>query len=624
MGKVQAAFSRLLSRPGPVAELADRLCIPAQQESVDSAPTTHPSAVKDWIVAQEAANSAGTRKGHQTSVSILQRALLQSNRTLCDAETRIQIMHEYRKPFIRAMQSLDLRYQPLDLPLFDETENAFQLATMLCHEMASGYKIAIADSLRNHTEKKKRFSRSSRQTARLQRCQSIKMALTYLTHRALRYSQVNRDWPDDLWRDLNTLADIAISDNTFDIVTQDENSTDHSISIHQQYAALCALSIFDQKNLSAENLQSLLVKLGRLAGDISFHSSRAAASNAAESKAAQSKAAGSVSSSTKPVIYSVGTSSAPSVDHFRIHQPGDRLRYFSIDSIAAGLHSEDSVTALNSAMPAVMHRPPRKHQRTPSSAKVSAEIGLADIHQRLRQCPPQEHTASQFTDLHQLIANENVTARSTPADSNTHLLDQTNTPACSDSFLVNNQSRGGFGMTWQGAGSSGLQIGELIAHSYTQTEQASQHTAMHTSISWHISVVRWLRTTHDGKLHLGVEALSRHARSVECIRWSKPYRNSQKTTDALLINYQPLDSKARMLILPKHNYMAGETIAYRDGQSFRVVKLIESVALSDCYQCFATQEIEQESTDPLATDYAASDHSINTEINQRKEFPLAV
>jgi len=60
-----------------------------------------------------------------------------------------------------------------------------------------------------------------------------------------------------------------------------------------------------------------------------------------------------------------------------------------------------------------------------------------------------------------------------------------------------------------------------------------------------------------------------------------------------LANYQPIDSKARMLILPMHKYRAGETVGYRDNKGFHMVKLIESVELSNNFQCFAISSVEE-------------------------------
>ena len=70
-----------------------------------------------------------------------------------------------------------------------------------------------------------------------------------------------------------------------------------------------------------------------------------------------------------------------------------------------------------------------------------------------------------------------------------------------------------------------------------------------------------------------------------------------------MINYQPIDSKARMLILPRQNYKTGEIIAYKDGRRFRKVKLIEKVELCGDYQCFATKAVQEQVIKQFSTEH---------------------
>ena len=259
----------------------------------------------------------------------------------------------------------------------------------------------------------------------------------------------------------------------------------------------------------------------------------------------------------------------------------------------------------------------RKHSRTTRATEISATSGLSEIYKRIKLTPPEEYIKSQFTNLRQLIQEKEQSSLAEQHQIN--LLNQTNLPQGKTFFEVENESNGGFCLSWTGKGSCKIQIGELLAHCYIHIDYKStilesaghehisplnqRHRNLDDEISWHLSVVRWLRTEADGTLRLGVESLSQHTKAVEVVRGINPQQNSKTTIDALMINYQPIDSKARMLILPRQNYKTGEIIAYKDGRRFRKVKLIEKVELCGDYQCFATKAVQEQVIKQFSTEH---------------------
>ena len=578
MGKVQEVLAKLNTQATPISEVADQLYISVQQDQPDASLPTEATDIRHWLITMDAANSSQGRSTPTASAKTLLRTLRNTNLTDCSPSDRLQIMDVYEKPFTRVMQSLDARYLYLDFPLQTDAEDTFQLAVTLCQEMAIGYKIAVVDTLDGQSNRRRLFAKS-RTATRTKRQRAISSAIRHLTHLALRHSQINRNWPVQIWQDLNALACIARHDRA-NRLTDKANIV--QLTVDQQYACLCALSVLHQNNLNAEQTRSLFVKLTRYSDLVTLHSTAQQVNQ-------------QLSNLNPEGIYSVGADGPPVINLFRLNKPGTQLFHFRLDLLIEKLKSEavsESDTLANT-------REQRKQSRTPRSSIITAETGLQDIYTRISLAQPVEDTESQFTDLKRLLSNNIDESAATQKPLNQRsLLNQSGISESSTNFVVENESAGGMGLRWTGTGICSVQVGELLAHCY-RSGHRDGNTHSKEEISWHLSIVRWLRTDADGELRLGVESVSQHTKAVDIVRCSNPARKSQPAAEGLLINYQPIDSKARMLILPRRNYKAGETVAYRNDRHVHIAKLMESVEVSDSYQCFATREVEEEALPEL-------------------------
>lgn len=549
MGKVQDAARRLVGKVRPSMVLADQLRRPAQQQHQSSQLPTDPASLKTWLktrlLAQDFVNT-----GSANSAKTLLRAIQHSNRTISTPTVRLQIMELYEKPFADAIQSLDTHYHYVDFPLQSDAEKSFQLAVTLCQEMAYGYKIALADRSDGH----KKPGKAKRKLA-------VSRALEHLSKMVLRHSQVYRDWPNDVWRDASILVKIAINDRTANsgIAIQSKNpEPGHKLTILSQYTRLCALYLIDRKQYQSEQLHSLFTLLTSHANEIILH------------KTPQTDH-----------CYSVGDDNPPVLNEFRYHQRSERLLYFSLHALPGKIDASDEHNAalnINGYLNAA-----RRESRAPRACLITAESGLKEIHTLINLAPPSDATESQFTDIQQLLQLHDKP--DTPPDPliTSDVFNSINTTDFGAAYHVENASVNGFGLRWNGNGPCRLQIGELLAHCYR---------GKNNETSWHLAVVRWINTGADGTLCLGVESITHHANAVDVTRLLKGEQQNETSTEGLLANYQPIDSKARMLILPMHKYRAGETVGYRDNKGFHMVKLIESVELSNNFQCFAISSVE--------------------------------
>ena len=580
MGKIQDALTRLNTRVRPSANLTKLLRIPAQHEHENSPLPVDAASLKTWLVAQNFVNKGFTNKDTDTgaaSAKSLLRALQHSNRTISTPVQRLLIMEQYEKPFAVAMQSLDTQYLYFDFPLQASAEKSFQLAVTLCQEMAYGYKISLADSTRSDgLFSKEKLSKAKKTLA-------IKNALEHLSQMVLRHSQVYRDWPKDCWRDINTLARVAMQEGIAESMVTDSNKSTSdkftvNASIKNQYARLCALQIIDQKQYQPEQLRTLFTQLTKHAAELVFHHKP----QTPDRKNLVGQNLGGQTHSVQTYSenqYSVGDDNPPALSEFRYHKQSDsELLYFSLDAL---LNKIDSIEE-NSKATSIHHhcKRSRTESRAPRAGTITAASGLKEIHTLINLAPPTEKAESQFTDIRQLLQLDNTH----PSITQSNTLNSINTTDFGTTFEVENESRNGFGLKWTGTKSCRLQNGELIAHCYRGSDNET---------SWQLSVVRWLNTQADNTLRLGVESISRHVTAVNVVRLVRGEQQLEKPLEALLVNYLPIDSKAKMLILPQHRYRAGETVGYRDQAGFHLVKLIENVNLAGNFQCFAISSIEQ-------------------------------
>ncbi len=566
MGKVQEAINRISRKTRSRPDLAARLRIPAQQEHQSSLFPADPPEVKSWLVTHGAFNTSA-------SVKTFTRALQHSNRTINSPSQRLLIMEHFEKPFAHTLQSLDSRYLYLDFPMPDDAENAFQMAAILCQEMAYGYKVALVDSIQGRGK----LNTKQKQLA-------ISSALQHLTRAALRHSQIYRDWPSDIWTDINTLLWLAKLDRIAAKLPPQVKTADQPkqkpLSIINQYAMLCALSTLNNNRYQALQLKGLFVSLSAHCSEVAFSNKPPAHGSA------------------RAHVYCVGENNPPKQAQFCRYQQNDHLLYFSLEPLLAKLaHSVEDTTGI--AHSEIVSDRMRRDGRSPRASMITARSGLKDIYVAIRSAPPTDQIESQFTDLNELISSPDQPAFSVKHD----ILNCINGSAGGTEFLVDNQSENGLGLSLSGKADCQTQVGELIAHCYKNQS---------AEISWHFAIVRWLKTTHDKTLKLGIETITQHGNAVDVYRLIKSRDRSDAPVEGLLANCQLIDAKAKMLLLPRHQFKPGETVGYRDSNGFNIVKLIESVYPNGCFQCFAVISVSDDTSvsEPFASKPVAEPFAI--------------
>lgn len=587
MGKVQDIINNLSHRMRPIHTLADQLKTPAQASTESHLPV-EVSAIQSWLIAHSAFNST-------TSVTTLIRVLELNNRIPHTPSDRLQIMQLFKQPVEHALQMLSTHYLYMDLPLAEDAELSFRQSVTLYQEMANGFKIAVTDSIRGRrSDQNKRTGRNRLKSSQKQ--QAISQCFKHLNHCALRHAQVYRDWPGNLWQDAHALFRIATIEriaNKPPVTTQTtEHNSSNTATIENSYAQLCALHVFNNNQWTAENLQHLFLHIVRHASLLTFNTQKYNATQTPQTEDNQ---------------YCIGSDHVPvptKIYHESGLQPGQRsaqhkLICFSITELALRITTEAHISESNHQshiqftlpdLTIVESKNKRTHTRTPCAGEITAITGLKEIHACMQIRPPSEQLESQFTNVKQLLSSSDLPASKPNETKHSETLNSIGTDYGAR-FKVENESKHSYGLAWTGAGNCKVHIGELIANCYTN------ETGNETS--WHVSVIRWLHsgsgnTEHGDTLRCGIESISLHTKPVMIHKLLKGDGQSRPPVEGLLANYQPIDSKARMLLLPLKLFKPGETVGYRDNLGFHLAKLTERVNLNGEFQCFAIQMISSE------------------------------
>ena len=629
MGKVQDILNNISHLKRPIHRLADQLQTPAQS-NIGQSTTVHSNtgsrlpveidAIQSWLIAHSAFNST-------TSVTTLIQVLEQNNRIPHTPPERLQIMQLFKQPVEHALQMLGTRYLYLDLPLADDAEESFRQSVTLYQEMANGFKIALADSING---RQKGMHRSRLKSSQKQ--QVIRQCFEHLNHCALRHAQVYRNWPASLWSDANTLFRIAkierLANKLPDTTQTTERNSNNIATIENSYAQLCALHLFNNKQWTAEKLQQLYQHIVKHAAllTFSFHKKNATGNSLNENNQY------CIGPDHVPVKTEAYQQSRQQQRQQSSQQHGQQIGHnklicFSITELAHRITTESHISESNHEsyidftlpdLAIAESNDQRTHTRTPADCEIPAVTGLKEIHACMQIQPPNEQVESQFTNVKQLLSVPDLSA-SKPNETrpnetrNSKTLNSVGTDYGA-SFLVENESKHGYGLAWTGSGNCKMQIGELIANCYTNNTG--------NEISWQVSVIRWLQSgpghtpghTKDGEkeadyieadntLRCGTELISRHTKPVMIHKLLKGDGQSRPPMEGLLANYQPIDCKARMLLLPLKLFKPGETVGYRDDLGFHLAKLTERVYLNGGFQCFAIKMMSSE------LDYLAADET---------------
>ncbi|MEM7256111.1 MAG: hypothetical protein AAF404_01860 [Pseudomonadota bacterium] len=488
MGKVQDTVNRISRRHRHNAVPAIALTVPTQQLSTkDSFPTSYHE-VAAMLVEQTSASYPEQLIG-------LTRALKQCNRVANTATERLKIVTLFRSQINAVLPTLRQQFINADVPYNDTAALALKCSSTLLQELAYGYKIALVDVL---------LRRSG--LHRLDRAHAIYYAMRYLGECALLCSQSYRRWPQQYWRDINTLYWLAEQEHSAGDTIGAAATEDTAMppTIARLYATLAMLFLSDNHQLSALQFEQLTAELAQ-------HSSLSEPQKLPADPLA-------------PTTYSVAinAAAAPAPHRYCNYASTDQVRFIDLAAISTALlqpqasHPQAtlSVRQRRNITTRWGQLQPRRLGRKVSDEKMVACTGLTDCHALLMQ--PQQHPG---------IVNKKKT------------------------WQLINRSQQGLCLRGQRRIGPQLRIGQLIV--------SRDHQCSEPEI--YIGVIRWINNQPKAQTAFGIELLGVGGKAVFSEKQSDYPKSWQPTLPALLLEPDNTDN-GYTIILNDSNYQCGYRI----------------------------------------------------------------
>ncbi|HDN69009.1 MAG TPA: hypothetical protein ENG26_00350 [Gammaproteobacteria bacterium] len=533
------------------------LQLPDRRKPTGSSFDTKPDVIKAWVNELPLINPGKSR-------ALLDDALKQLNSLRLPTKNRLETLELLAASVMCVAEAMKKVFLAKPIPL---KSNNLLLATQtveLCNQMATGYRI-LADDL----------GHNDRQTPRL--TVAIHRSLRYLSEVLLTNYQLYIQYPEGLWKTINSLYALAEQhDITAQAITDTTLPTPSRSTISTVYKQILLLSLACPYRLRQKEIHFVYNALLNWADTSQLHYM--------DESRPHGLFAINLNTDNPPSYLALNEPATPN-SHWRIldttsmsdrirdildKQPDNANRY-------TGIGNTDILQRLMLAW-GVM--PKRRFARHSRSAKVGLVVGLNAIHHRVTE-PETEINSKNETieDQHYLqdptfeavttvktnrladggrriVTSGNKQARELPVE---HQAEIPNIEA----WKMVNISAGGYCLLWDSVDPSSAQVGELVAI----IEQDNLN-----GDAWHLGVVRWMKCSDKYGLELGTEMLSPSAQAVWAYLDEAGVRSRSKMQGILLPEIKALKQQASLL-LPTLPFQAGCLATLQTADTLENIKL---------------------------------------------------
>jgi len=533
------------------------LHLPDRRKPTDSSFNTKPDVIRAWVDDLPLINTGKSR-------ALLEDALRQINSLSLPTINRHETLELLATSVACIAETMKKVFLAKPIPLQGSNLLLATQTVELCNQMATGYRI-LADDL----------GRDDSQTAHL--TVAIHRSLRYLSEVLLTNYQLYIQYPEGLWKTINSLYALAEQhDITTQAITDTTLSTPALSTISTVYKQILLLSLACPYRLRQKEIHFVYNALMDWAdtSQLSYM----------ERSHPHGLFAINLNTDNPPSYLTLNEPVTPD-HHWRIldttsmsdrirnildKQPGNANRY-------TGIGDTDILQRLMLAW-GVM--PKRRFARHPRSAKVGLVVGLNAIHHRVMG--PEAETSSEnetFEDQHYLRdpTFEAVTTAKTNRldDGGRRIVTAgkkqardfpgkrlTDTSRIED-WKMTNISAGGYCLLWDSVDPSSAQVGELVAI----IEQDNLNEG-----AWHLGVVRWMKCSDEYGLELGTQMLSPNAQAVWAYLDEVGVRSGSKMQGILLPEIKALKQQASLL-LPTLPFRAGCLATLQTAGTLENIKL---------------------------------------------------
>ena len=533
------------------------LQLPDRRKPTGSSFDTKSDVIKAWVDELPLINPGKSR-------ALLNDALIQINSLSIPTKNRLETLELLAASVMCVAEAMKKVFLAKPIPL---KGNNLLLATQtvaLCNQMATGYRI-LADDL----------GRNDCQTSRL--TVAIHRSLRYLSEVLLTNYQLYIQYPEGLWKTINSLYALAEQhDITAQAITDTTLPTPSRSTISTVYKQILLLSLACPYRLRQKEIHFVYNALLNWADTSQLHYM--------DESHPHGLFAINLNTDNPPSYLALNERATPN-SHWRIldttsmsdrirdildKQPGNANRY-------TGIGNTDILQRLMLAW-GVM--PKRRFARHSRSAKVGLVVGLNAIHHRVTE-PETEINGKDETieDQHYLQdpTFEAVTTVKTNrlADGGRRIVTTGNKQALehpdnrqTDTYRIEawkmaNISAGGYCLLWDSVDPSSAQVGELVAI----IEQDNLN-----GDAWQLGVVRWMKCSDKYGLELGTEMLSPSAQAVWAYLDEAGVRSRSKMQGILLPEIKALKQQSSLL-LPTLPFQAGCLATLQTADTLENIKL---------------------------------------------------
>lgn len=486
------------------------------------------------------------------------------NRIHIDIRRRLELLELYRRPVMLICQELEKQYLGLPLPLIDRHKSAAEQNRQFHLEMAFGYKRLVleAESDLDTLRTQERLADTALAVQRAIRHLSEALAVTYKTYAPC---------PIGVWREIHALYGFAERLAVTERALADPlNTTLPHSSVSHAYKQALLLDLSDPYHLPAYMTGKIHRYLDRYAGlALLLPASRTFDPTCQFLIDQDSDRAG--------VLYVDAELAQP--ERFRllntvelartVHAQLTALQHgeaLHVDGLEEDFFRENSQDLLVRLIQAWGVHPQRVFRRLPRpDAEIELAVGIDAINYWI-------NGGRKFVISSTFVG---PMPQRTLVGPNEHKTLDIKVPELGYTvWKVRDESAGGLSLAKSGHIKKRLRVGDLVALRAAGVER-----------TWHIGVVRWVKSANPSAIEIGVQRLAPTAEPVAIKTISDEGKESDFLPALILPEVASLKQKAT-LVTHRGVYRPNRTIYLDDGARLRRVTIADPMEFTSSYERF--------------------------------------
>jgi len=510
------------------------LQLPQRRKPGKQSFNTNCEAVRTWIDDLPLVNTV-------KSLELITGVLEEINQLDLPVQNRLEVLESFIAPVMCVTNALKKLYLGKPLPLEDINLGRATRVLDLYNQMATGYRILVSDL--DATGKPGSFLATA-----------IHRALRYLCEVLLNNYQIYVQYPDGLWKTINTLyAQAEQHGITSRSVTDTTLSTPDHCSIETIYKQILLLSLACPYRLRQNEMHQIYRALVVWVGSSHLYHINDVEARGLFATNLQSD---------EPPVYCALKEGKLTEGQWRILDTtgmADRMRAVLSEQSAAtnSRVGTDNTGTMQRLMLTWGVMPKRRFSRYKQDSRIKLVVGLDSIHRMVAESvneqPGNDPGTSETIDENRYLQDPTIERETSfptepSPDKQPNFTDNLLQGAYSvsirteqnvESWKMCDMSAGGYCLLWDSERASSARVGELVA----LTVEGENNSG-----NWQLGVIRWMKFTEEHGLELGIQMLSPGARAISAFVCKGDVNTGDKIQGILLPEIKALKQQATLLL----------------------------------------------------------------------------